>query len=79
MSALQADDRVVIHGLKKHTDFNGTTGTLVEFLTHGQYWSAWYENQPNTNWCKPNRWVVRLDRGEFPVYGFVEPTNLRKI
>ena len=45
----------------------------------GQYWSAWTQNQPNTSRCKPNRWVVSLDRDEFPLYGFVKPNNLRKI
>jgi len=84
----QKDDRVRIVGTTPCTvagqgtvDFNDATGTLVEFLQHGQYYSSWHNGKVESNWCKPNRWVVRLDRHEHehPAYVFVKPANLRKI
>ena len=79
MSALQADDRVKIVSLKPDYDFNDSTGTLVQFLTQGQHYSTWHKGQVQTNWAKPNRWVVRLDGDEWPKFVFVREANLRKI
>ena len=83
---LQKDDRVRIVGSTPCTvagqgtvDFNDSTGTLVEFLTHGQHYSTWHKGHVQTNWSKPNRWVVRLDSDEWPKYVFVGAANLRKI
>lgn len=85
---LQKNDRVKIIGTtpcpvagQGIVDFNDATGTLVEFLDQGQYYSTWLKGQVQVNWCEPNRWVVRLDEHEHkhPAYLFLKPANLRKV